>query len=182
MAQTTTENTTVARPYAEAVFKRAQESQQLDPWSEMLTFLATVASNPQIVGLIANPRIQRARLTELLLDIAGDQLSKEGQNFVRLLVANGRTQLLPEISRLYEALKAEAQGTIEVKIYSPFSVNAVQRKKLATALKERLGKEINVSTQRDPSLLGGILIRAGDLVIDGSVRGRLQQMAATLNR
>lgn len=182
MAQSTTEQTTVARPYAEAVFKRAKETEQLGAWSDMLPLLASVVGDPRMLGLISNPRVQPDQLTSLILDVTSGQLSEEGQNLVRLLVANGRTEALPEIARLFEDLRAEDQGTIEVKVYSAYSVDAAQKKKIASALSERLGKEVSISTERDESLLGGILIRAGDLVIDGSVLGRLRAMSASLNR
>lgn len=180
MAQTTTEQTTISRPYAEAAFKRAKETDSLELWSEMLRNLTTIVKDPLMMGLIANPKVQREQLQVLILEIAGEALSAEGHNFLRVLVENDRVQLLPEIAQLYQELKAQDQGTIEAKVYSAYSVNATQKRKIASALKERLGKEVSLSTEKDPSLLGGIVIRAGDFVIDGSVRGRLQRMAASL--
>ncbi|MCB1875453.1 MAG: F0F1 ATP synthase subunit delta [Chromatiales bacterium] len=182
MAQSTTEQAKTARPYAEAVFKRAQESGTLSAWSEQLLLLATIAADEQMQGLIRNPRIARSQAAEVLLDVAAEGVDTEGRNLVHLLARNGRTGLLPEIQRVFEARKLESEGSVDVTIYSAYKVTQAQEKTLADALKRHLGKDVNVTSEKDPSLIGGVLIRAGDLVIDGSVRGRLAKMAAALGR
>jgi F-type H+-transporting ATPase subunit delta len=174
------EKTTIARPYAEAILARANESGKLDVWSEMLAFLNAVVHDPMMLGLIDNPKVGRARLTELLLEVGGGRLSEEGENLVRLLVDNRRLAVLPEIATLYEGLKNEAKGTIDVLVIAPYVVNAAQQKQLAAALKTRLGRAVRITTEKDPSLIGGAVIRAGDLVIDGSVKGRIEQLASEL--
>lgn len=171
---------TIARPYAEAIFGRAQDTDRLDAWSTMLEFLTQVAREPELAGLIASPKLSREQLQTLMLEIGADQLDREGANLVRLLVRNDRVGLLPEIARQYELLKREHQGVLKVQVRSAYAVDAEQEQAIAAALKARLKRDIEIAAVEDPSLLGGIVIRAGDLVIDGSVRGRLQKLASEL--
>jgi F-type H+-transporting ATPase subunit delta len=171
---------TIARPYAEAVFARADESGKLDVWSEMLTFLSAVVEDPALAPVIGNPLIDRAALTELLLEITSGQVDDEGGNLVRLLVQNGRLPLVPEIKILFDSLKAEKQRVLSVHVTSAFALKPAQEKLIADALKAKLGREITITSEKDADLIGGVHIRAGDLVIDGSVRGKLQQLANEL--
>ena len=172
--------TTIARPYAEAVFARAVETDKLDLWSDMLELLATAARDPALSGLIASPKLDRAQMTELMLDIAGGRLSDEGQNLVRLLVANDRLAVLPEIARHFETRKAEHQGTLDVTVTTAFALQPEQEQQLSEALKRKLGRDVRLSSHEDPELIGGFHVRAGDLVIDGSVSGQLHQLANEL--
>jgi len=171
------ELTTIARPYADAVFARAEETEALDLWSEMLSFLAGVVGDTQLQGVIADPKFGRENLERLMLDIGGGRLNDEAQNLVRLLVANDRLALLPEISALYESRKNERQGRLEVHVTTAYALQAAQKTALAEALQKRLGREVTITAEKDPELIGGVRIRAGDLVIDGSVRSQLQQLA-----
>lgn len=170
----------IARPYAEAIFERAKETGTSDQWSDALDFLAKVVSDRDMLGLLASPQLTKPQLAELLLDIGDGVLDEEGRNLVRLLTANGRVGALPEIGRLYEQLRAEQEGRIEVEVIAAYSVSATQKKRIAEVMKRRLGKEVRVASRRDKGLIGGAIIRAGDLVIDGSVRGQLQHLAASL--
>lgn len=172
--------TTIARPYAEAVFQRAVDSGKLDLWSDMLALLAAVARDPAMVGLIASPKLDRDQMAELMLEVGGGRLSDEGQNLVRLLVANRRLSVLPEIAQLFEALKAQHEGSLDVTIVSAFPLNAAQAERLGAALKARLGRDIRIHSETDDALIGGFRVRAGDLVIDGSVSGRLGKLANEL--
>ena len=174
------EHSTIARPYAEAVFKRAVERQQVDQWSETLAFLAQLVSDPALGTLIADPRIGREQLAKLILDIDPKRLVGEPANLVRLLAENGRLEVVPEIVLLFEELRHEHQGTLEVEVVSPFPVDDDQQAKLAKALMRRLGREISLTSTRDENLIGGIKIRAGDLVIDGSMHGQLSRLAHEL--
>lgn len=174
------ETVTIARPYAEAVFQRALESDTLDAWSGMLAFLAAVVTDSTLASVIANPLYERQHLAELVIDIAGKKLPQEGANFVRMLAENQRLQLLPEIRALYEELKAESQRTIQVKVRSAYELTAAQKKTIAAALQARLGRSVTIESELDPDLIGGVHIRAGDLVIDASAKGRLQQLANEL--
>ena len=172
--------TTIARPYAEAAFARAVESDKLDLWSDMLEWLATATRDPALSGLIASPKLDLTQMTDLMLDIGEGRLSDEGQNLVRLLVANRRLSVLPEIAALFEQRKAEHEGTLDVRLTSAFALEPAQEQQLAEALKRKLGREVRISSEQDQELIGGFHLRAGDLVIDGSVSGQLGKLANEL--
>ena len=174
------EANTIARPYAEAVYRLATEQGTLDGWSELLGFYAAVMSDPAVKGLTSNPQLTRARLAELMLDIGEGRVSVEGANFIRLLVENGRLNVLPEIAAQFERLKQESQGTLAVEVATAFALDAAQVQALAEKLKAKLGRDVSISSVEDPELVGGVRIRAGDLVIDGSVQGQLRQLAKEL--
>jgi F-type H+-transporting ATPase subunit delta len=171
---------TIARPYAEAAFSRAVETDKLDLWSDMLALLAAVSRDPAMAGLIASPKLDRRRMSELVLDIGGGRLSDEGQNLVRLLAENGRLAVLPEIAELFEVRKAESQGTLEVLVTTAYPLDRAQQESLETALKRKLGREVRITSRQDPELIGGIHVRAGDMVIDGSIAGQLGKLANEL--
>jgi F-type H+-transporting ATPase subunit delta len=177
-----TERATLARPYAEAVYRLASQRKALKPWSEMLQLAVAVTQDPQVVALAENPRVPRTRFVDFLLNVCGKQLDNEGANFIRLLSENHRLELLPVITVLYEELRASAEGRIEVEVVSAYEISATQIKAIAGALKRRLGRDIDLATRIDPALLGGIVVHAGDLVIDGSVHGKLRALATYLNR
>ncbi len=174
------EKTTIARPYAEAVYGRAEETDKLDLWSDMLALLSAAAGTPEVACLIDNPLLTSERVQELMLEIGGGRLDEEGRNLIKLLVQNDRLSLLPDIAALYERLKRERQGVLQVQVTSAYALNQAQKKVLAGVLKERLDRDIEINAERDPDLIGGIVIRAGDLVIDGSVRGQLHKLANEL--
>lgn len=181
------EKLTAARPYAEAVFALAREHDALEAWSRTLALTAAVARDARIRQLAGDPRVERARFLELLLDICAEvqgrtteQLDPLGANFVRLLVENRRLNLLPEIAALYEGLRAAAEARIEATVTSAFSLDATQLKTLEQGLKRRFGREVRLIAAVDRALVGGVVIRVGDLVIDGSVRGRLAALASEL--
>lgn len=174
------EKSTIARPYAQAAFELAKEADALGRWSDMLQFAAQVVSDEAMVDYIDNPRVSDERLSELLLEIMGEQLDEAGKSFIGVLVENSRLTVLPEIAALYEQHRAEAESKIEAEIISAYPVNDDQRQALEQALKKRLGREVNLTTRIDESLIGGAIVRAGDLVIDGSVTGHLEKLANVL--
>jgi len=174
------DKSTVARPYAEAVFALAKAKGDFDPWSEVLQFLAEAVQEPGLVAYIIDPMFGRDKLTDLMLDIGGERLDEEGRNLVKLLVQNDRLPVLPEILEIYEQLKSESQRIVKVHVRSAFELEPSQINHIAETLKAKLGREITITTEEDPDLIGGIHIRAGDTVIDGSVRGHLQQLANEL--
>jgi F-type H+-transporting ATPase subunit delta len=174
------EATTIARPYAEAVFAHADETGKLDLWQEMLSFLAAVVEDESLVQTVSNPLIELDALTELLLEIGGGRIPEEGANLVRLLVRNRRLSVLPEIKVLFEALKADKEKVLGVHVTTAYVLKPAQEKLIAEALKAKLGRDITITSEKDTDLIGGIHIRAGDMVIDGSVRGQLQQLANEL--
>lgn len=172
---------TVARPYAQAVFKRAQETGRLAEWSAELQFAAAIAAEPRMADLIDSNRLTKAGLAERIVSVGGEQFSDEGRNLVRLLAENRRLSLLPEIAAVYEVLRAEAESTVEAHMVSAQPLDDAHRDRIAEALKARLGRKVTLSATVDESLIGGAIIRAGDLVIDGSVRGKLGRLATALN-
>ncbi len=174
------EATTIARPYAEAVYKLATEKSSMDDWSELLAFYAAVMRDPAMTGIAMDPQLTQEQLESLMLDIGEGRLSTEGANFIRLLVDNGRLDVLPEIAGVFEALKKQSEGTLEVEVASAFPVTEEQTQALAQVLQARLGREVIISSHEDPEIIGGVRIRAGDVVIDGSVQGQLQQLAKEL--
>lgn len=174
------ESTTIARPYAEAVFARALETDSLELWSDMLGLLGIVVQDPALAGLATSPKLTRDRLAELLIEIGGGRLNEEGQNLVKLLVRNGRVSVLPEIAALFEAMKSEQEGVVEVRVASAFPVKPAEEQALAAALKRKLGREVRITSEQDPELIGGVRVRAGDLVIDGSISAQLRQLAGAL--
>jgi F-type H+-transporting ATPase subunit delta len=174
------EATTIARPYAEAAFKRAVESDKLGQWSDALGLLAAVVQDPAMAGLIANPKLGKAQLVDLVFDIIGDKLDDEAGNLVRLLVENGRLAVAPAVAALFEERKNAQEGALDVQVTAAFDMDSAQESALADALKAKLGREVRITSEQDPELIGGVRIRAGDMVIDGSVRGQLAQLANEL--
>lgn len=174
------ELSTVARPYTKAVFEVAVEQQALDKWSEMLALAAEVVQDEQVSRLLQNPGLDAAAKADLVLDIGADKLDDQVGNFIRILAENRRLPAIPEISALFDVMKAQMQKSIEVSVSSAFSIDQKQQTKLAQALGKKLSCEVNLSTELDKTLIGGVVIRAGDLVIDGSIRGKLAKLSETL--
>ena len=174
------EKSTIARPYAQAAFELAQAEKALENWSRMLNLAALVAEDESMQSLIGNPNLARERLVQLFLDVGGENLNAQGQNFIRVLGENSRLALLPEIVVLYEALRAEAEGAIEAEVISAYPLNEAQQKVLVDMLKKHFGKAVTLNVKTDESLIGGVVVRAGDLVIDGSASGQLTRLANAL--
>ena len=170
----------LARPYAVAAFKQADEEGKLGEWAEMLELLAAVARDATMSGLIANPRVDRAQLVELFIEVCGDRLSDTGRNFVRVVGEYGRFVLLPDIFGRFAEERAAREGRNHVHVASAFDLSKSQRKTIVEAMEKRLGTKVTLDCEVDDSLIGGVVIRAGDLVIDASLRGRLEQLAQTL--
>lgn len=171
---------TLARPYAEAIFKRAKEAKATDKWSEMLAFVALVMQDNELVALVKNPKFSNDRAVRLILEISKGLLDKEGANLVKLLVQNDRLLLAPQIATLYEEYKAEDEGYVDVDVSSAFALTKAEEKNLETSLEKMLNKSIRLKVGVDKTLIGGFLARAGDIVIDGSIKGQLQQLAKRL--
>jgi len=174
------EKRTIARPYAQAVFAIAEEQNALKAWSEMLAAAATVAAHPDVLPLYGNPRFDRDALAGLFLDICGDALSERGRNLIKVLAENDRLMVLPEIAALYETARAEAESTVKAQVVSATTLSDAQKQTIAEALKRRLGRDVSLECSVDEALVGGAIIRAGDLVIDGSVVGKLERLRSQL--
>jgi F-type H+-transporting ATPase subunit delta len=174
------EATTIARPYAEAVFAHADEKDNLELWHEMLTFLSSVIEDEVVARIVSNPLVDQQAVNDLLQEIAGSRVNEEGVNLIRLLVQNRRLQVLPEINQIFDELKAEKEKVISAHVTSAYALKPAQEKLIAEALKAKLGRDVTITSEKNTDLIGGVHIRAGDMVIDGSVRGQLQQLANEL--
>jgi F-type H+-transporting ATPase subunit delta len=174
------ELTTIARPYAEAAFRLARENDALPVWSEMLRFMAGVVADPQIAATLDNPRLGAGDKEALLLSVAGERVGGLGRNFLRVLVEADRVTLLPDISRLFDGFKADAEGVAKAIVDTAFPLDEVQTRELMAALERRFGKRIEFAVNVDRSLIGGVRIAVGDTVIDGSVRAKLDAMHVQL--
>lgn len=175
------ENITIARPYAQAVFELARDRNELAVWSGRLELLAAVVSDPDMARLLGDPRISAERLAELIADVCGDALG-DGGSLVRVLAENRRLALVPELRLHYEACRAEEEKLVHAEVTSAFPLTDEQRDRIAAALRKRLGREVELTYTTDESLIGGAVIRAGDLVIDGSVAAHVDRLASTLSR
>lgn len=171
---------TVARPYAQAAFDEARGLDDLKGWSNILQSLAQAVINPEIHVIITSPRAVKNQLAELMLALCGDKVSDTQRNFIKLLVESQRLSLLPEIVMLFEIMRAEAEKNVDVVVTSAFDLSEAQKQKIAEALQKRMGREIRLSCETDRKLLGGVIIRAGDKVIDGSARTHLSELANAL--
>ena len=175
------ELSTLARPYAKAAFEYAREHNALAQWSEQLLTTAAVAADEDMAAVLSNPSLTNEQQAQTMIDVCGDVLGAEMKNFVSILASNNRLTLLAEISSQFELFKANYEKSVDVEVISAFDLNDATTAKLADVLGKKLEREVKVSTSTDKDLLGGVLIRAGDLVIDGSVRGRLNKLAEALN-
>ena len=175
------ELTTIARPYAKAAFVFAKEQGALDKWEKMLGLAAAVAGDASMRAYLDQPELDDAAKVSAFAEVCGDELDESGRNFIAQLAHNKRLPLLPVILELFHARLAAEQQFTDVELVSAFEMDDAVAEKLVAALKKRLGTDVNVTTSVDQSLIGGVLVRAGDTVIDGSVRGRLNRLAEQLN-
>lgn len=171
---------TTARPYAQAAFEEAQKLNALKSWSDLLIGLAEVVSQADVRAVITNPKVSKPQVFGLFESFIGASASTQQRNFVHVLAENQRLLVLPEIAAIFEALKAEAEKTVNVVVDSAFELSAAQQEKIIGSLKKRMGREIKITCNVKKDLLGGVVIRAGDKVIDGSARTRLGEMAVAL--
>jgi len=173
---------TIARPYANAVFELAKRKRALDGWSRELAVLAAVAAEPSIKEVIDSPAATSVQKANSIAGVCGDALSREGKQLLQVLAGNRRLHLLAEIGTQYEELRAQEQATLEVEVVSAYALDDAEQTRIIEALTRRFEREIVLTSRVDESLLGGAIIRAGDTVIDGSVRGKLEKLSETLQR
>jgi F-type H+-transporting ATPase subunit delta len=174
------ERATIARPYARAAFEYARDTRAFAEWSQGLRAAAEIVADPRLAALTKDPQWSQADLVSIITDVAGDKLNPAMQNFVRVLAENHRLLLLPEIAVHYEELRSQVENTVDVEVISAIALNSAQQDKLAAALSTRLKRKVRMQNSVDASLLGGAVLRAGDMVIDGSLKGRLQRLATEL--
>lgn len=175
------ELSTLARPYAKAAFEYAVSANDLQGWSDNLEVVAAVAQQEAVIKLLSSPSYTAAQQAQKTIEICGDSVNDKMANFLHVLAENRRLQLLPQIYQQYEVLKANREKTVEVDVVSACEISTEQQNKLASALSAKLEREVNMQVSLDDNLIGGIVIRAGDTVIDGSIRGRLAKLAEALN-
>ena len=169
---------TLARPYARAAFSLARDAGALPAWSDALAFAARMAADPQVAALLGNPKLTQADVATLL---APQEANETFGNFLGLLFENRRLPLLPEIAGLYDELRFEAERVVKAKVTSAVALPAGELETIKAALKRRFGRDVEVETAVDDSLIGGAVIAAGDVVIDGSIRGKLHRLDAALS-
>lgn len=172
---------TVARPYAKAAFQKALDLSALDGWSSALEQLKVVSLQGKVADLISAPSFTAEAKADRLSNICGDTLTDAQKNFVSVLASNGRLALLPEISNLFEEFKAQQESNLQVVVQTAYELDPATQEKISSALKSKLNSEVTVETSIDATLLGGALIKVGDAVIDGSVKGRLAKLATAMN-
>ncbi len=172
---------TIARPYAEAVYKLAREKNALAQWSDALANLDAVVADVRVQAVISDPNVSAQQLEGLVLGVIGDKLeASEARNFIQVLVQNGRLELTPHIRGVYESLKREYEGTLEANVISALPISDEQVKALVVTLETKFKRKITAKVEIDPQLIGGVKIVVGDKVIDATVRGRLDAMATAL--
>ncbi|WP_068547053.1 F0F1 ATP synthase subunit delta [Thalassotalea crassostreae] len=173
------ELTTVARPYAKAAFDYAVEAKAVDTWLEMLVFAAEVSQNETISNYLSGG-MSTEQVKDLFINVCGEQLNDKGQNFIKVMAENGRLLVLPQVVSQFSELKAEFEKEITVDVASAVELSAEQVTTLSAALEKRLARKVKLNCTVDTTVVSGLVIKAGDMVIDGSVRGKLNRLASTM--
>jgi len=174
------ERATIARPYAKAAFEYARDANDFAGWSLALARAAEIVADPRVAALTKSPQWSAADVVGLITDVAGASLNAGMENFVRVLAENRRLLLLPEIAAHYEEFRSAVENTVDVEVVSAVKLDAAQSGKLSAALAKRLKRNVRMKNSVDATLLGGAVLRAGDLVIDGSLKGRLERLDTEL--
>jgi F-type H+-transporting ATPase subunit delta len=172
---------TIARPYAEAAFKIALENRTVQQWSDMMALIEAVVTHEDVIDRIGDPNVNEQAIEGLILGSLGERLDGHGRNLVQVLVHNGRLELVSHIRTLYEELKREHEGVLEARIVSALPIGDGQVQPLVAALEKKYGRKVTAQVEIDADLIGGARIVVGDKVIDATVRGRLDAMAAALS-
>ena len=173
--------TTLARPYAKAAFELAQSDNSLALWDDMLSLAGALVSNEAMAGLLESPQVSSAQAVQVMADAAGDAFSERFRDYLSVLASNGRMPLLPEVVDLFQQFRAEAEKRLSVRVVSAIELDEDQAARMKAALARRFEREIELVSEIDPGVIGGAVIYAGDQVIDGSLRGRLQKLSNNLS-
>ncbi len=174
------EPSTVARPYAEAAFRLADEARGLARWAEMLAALAAVARDARVRAAIGDPKLSDAQVAGLFISILAGRLDGAAENLVRVLAANGRLELLPEIRAQFEALKNEREGVVEAVVQTAFELSDAQARDLVARLERKTGRKVKATIEINKDLIAGVRVILGDKVIDGSARAQLGALETAL--
>jgi F-type H+-transporting ATPase subunit delta len=172
---------TLARPYAKAAFEHALAADQLTVWSDALAGAAAITTQPRMAMLLAAPGLTSAQKAAALVSVCGEDLPEAVANFIRVLAENRRLPLLPQVHELFLAFKANQERAVDLEVISAFEISDDQVARLAGVMGEKLRRQVRVSTTVDKALIGGVVMRTADLVIDGSVRGRLAKLSEAMN-
>ncbi|NOQ81471.1 MAG: F0F1 ATP synthase subunit delta [Methylophaga sp.] len=172
---------TIARPYANAVFAIANDKSELKSWSDLLAVLAQAVAVPNMQSVISSPSVSDDQVVGLLAEVSGELMSEDAQHFLALLAENNRLMLLEHIAVIFEELRAEAEQVITADVTTARALTSEQESNISAALKKRLGRDVTLNASVDESLLGGAIIRAGDLVIDGSALGKLNRLTNAIS-
>ncbi len=172
---------TLARPYAKAVFRLALEHDALAAWSRALGVLTAILADARVAQRLTQPGLTAAAQAEFLADIAGDAIDAEQRRLLAELTRYKRLTLLPQVAELFEIYKAEREHKVEVEVVSAFAIDTADREALGLALQRQLGREVHIHVRQDADLIGGVVVHAGDLVIDASLRGRIAKLRDSLN-
>jgi F-type H+-transporting ATPase subunit delta len=175
------ETTTLARPYARAAFEVALQDKDLETWSRTLALAAAITGQPTVNSVLRDPSLSSAQIADSFIGVCEDDIQGKGRNFIRLLAENKRLLLLSDIAEIYEALKADQQRSVDVELTTAFEISPEAAESLGAALRTRLERDINLATKVDQALIGGAIIRTGDMVIDSSVRGKLTKLVESIN-
>ena len=173
---------TLARPYARAVFETARDKSSQPKWSEALTLMSLIVNDPTMNDVLDNPKMTKDQKGELFASVCGDNIDDAAKNLIALLAENERLSTLPEIAEQYEVLRSADEGVVDAEVTSAMPLDSDQESALKESLKKKLGSEITLTTKVDESLIGGVVIRAGDMVIDGSIQSQLASLSNALNR
>lgn len=176
------DNASIARPYAKAVFELAQETNSFEGWSTALNQLTAISNDDSFNSLVNDPRVESSKITDLLIDLTKDNLPEGGTNLINLLVQNDRTGSLGDIEQLFAELVAKAKASVNAEVTTAMALTEEQKASLSSALEARLGLKVQLAETVDPTLVGGAIVKAGDLVIDGSAKGRIEKLTTTLLR
>ncbi len=174
------ELSTLARPYAKAAFEFARAGDALDNWSVMLGFAAAITADDKVSALLEDPSLTQQQKADRVIGLCTGEMADHGENFIRILAENNRLALLPEIAGLFDQLKGSLEQSVDVNVSSAFELDDAQKQMLADTLGKMLSRKVSLSVEQDKSLIGGVVVRAGDLVIDNSVRGRLAKLAEAI--
>lgn len=172
--------TTLSRPYAKAAFELAREGQNLAQWDDMLTLASRIVEDDAFAGLVENPLISASRVAQVITDAAGDDFNDRFRGYLKVLADNDRLGLLPEITRLYRLQREAAERRLRVRVVSAVPLDDDQSARMRDALARRFDRDIELENVIDPGVIGGAIVYAGDEVIDGSLRGRLQKLSGSL--
>lgn len=176
------DNTTAARPYARAVYQQAKASASIDDWGNALVLMAAVAGDNAMSSVLSNPQLNRADKGDAVLKVIADKLNAQQQNLIKLMAENNRLPVLPEVAEQFEVYRAEAEGKIDAEVISAFDLSDEQQNAITKTLKDKLGREVSITTTTDASLIGGVVIKAGDTIIDGSMKSQLESLALSMSR